>query len=177
MDNTPLPSPPPTLNSNQKFCHACAKVLHVSASLCPSCGAHQAGTQLPAPISQPSPTLAYKPVTPERTRADQRHCHGCGHIVHASAPACPKCGARQAGVGAALSPGSPTLKSRIAGVLLAFFLGGLGIHKFYCGKVGMGFLYLIFFWTWIPALIALVEGIVFLTNSNSDEEFTQKFCV
>ena len=29
-------------------------------------------------------------------------------------------------------------KSRIAAALLAFFLGGFGVHKFYLGKIGQG---------------------------------------
>ena len=48
-------------------------------------------------------------------------------------------------------------KSRIAAALLAFFLGGFGVHKFYLGKIGQGFLYLIFCWTFIPAIIAFIE--------------------
>lgn len=68
------------------------------------------------------------------------------------------------------------IKSRVTAVVLAFLLGGIGAHKFYCGKIGLGFLYLLFFWTWIPALIALVEGILYLVNSSNDEEFTTKYC-
>lgn len=45
--------------------------------------------------------------------------------------------------------------------LLAFFLGGLGIHRFYLGQ-WWGLLYLLFCWTFIPGLIAFVETIVFL---------------
>lgn len=46
--------------------------------------------------------------------------------------------------------------------LLAFFLGGIGIHKFYAGKTSSGILYLIFCWTFIPSFIALIEFIVAL---------------
>lgn len=58
--------------------------------------------------------------------------------------------------------------NKIAYVLLAFFLGGFGGHKFYSGKIGTGILYLIFSWTFIPSMIAFVEFIIALTKS-SDE--------
>ena len=45
-------------------------------------------------------------------------------------------------------------------VLLAFFLGYLGIHKFYVGKNWQGVLYILFTWTCIPALISFVECII-----------------
>lgn len=44
--------------------------------------------------------------------------------------------------------------------MLAFFFGGIGVHKFYAGKIGTGVLYLLFSWTLIPALIAFIEFIV-----------------
>ena len=34
-------------------------------------------------------------------------------------------------------------KSRIVALLLCFFFGGLGIHRFYVGKVGTGILWLL----------------------------------
>ena len=46
--------------------------------------------------------------------------------------------------------------------LLAFFLGGIGIHKFYAGKTGSGILYIVFCWTFIPAFIAFIEFIIAL---------------
>ena len=41
--------------------------------------------------------------------------------------------------------------------LLAFFLGGFGAHKFYFGQIGIGVLYAIFVWTFIPSIVALIE--------------------
>jgi TM2 domain-containing membrane protein YozV len=41
--------------------------------------------------------------------------------------------------------------------LLALFLGGLGAHHFYLGRTLAGVLSVIFFWTFIPAICALVE--------------------
>lgn len=55
----------------------------------------------------------------------------------------------------------------IAGVL-ALFLGGLGAHKFYLGKTGVGILYLCLCWTYIPAIISLIEAIRFFTSSEAD---------
>ena len=48
-------------------------------------------------------------------------------------------------------------RDEIAGVLLAIFLGGLGIHRFYLGETVPGILYLVFFWTGIPMIIGWVE--------------------
>ncbi len=53
-----------------------------------------------------------------------------------------------------------------------FFLVDLA-HKFYLGKIGQGFLYLIFCWTFIPSIIAFIEFIIYLCNS--DEEFARKY--
>ena len=48
--------------------------------------------------------------------------------------------------------------------LLAFFLGAIGIHKFYAGKTGMGILYLLFCWTFVPAVVAFIEFIIGLSK-------------
>ena len=52
--------------------------------------------------------------------------------------------------------------SKVAYVLLALFLGGIGIHNFYAGKTGLGILYLLFCWTLIPGIAALVQAIIAL---------------
>ncbi len=53
-------------------------------------------------------------------------------------------------------------RSLTIAALLALFLGGIGGHKFYLGQTKKGLLYLLFCWTLIPTLIALVELIVLL---------------
>ncbi len=50
-------------------------------------------------------------------------------------------------------------------VLLTFFLGGIGIHKLYLGKYLQAALYMLFFWTGIPGLIALVEFFIYIFSS------------
>ncbi len=64
-----------------------------------------------------------------------------------------------------INPAWP-IKSKVAAGLLAIFLGGLGIHKFYLGKTGMGILYLVLCWTYIPAIVGFIEGIIYLTSND-----------
>lgn len=62
-------------------------------------------------------------------------------------------------------------KDVTVGVLLALLLGGFGAHHFYTGRTGLGILYLAFFWTFIPAIVALVEAFFMpgrIRNYNSD---------
>jgi TM2 domain-containing membrane protein YozV len=60
-------------------------------------------------------------------------------------------------------------------VLLALFLGGLGFHRFYLGQTGMGVVYLLFSWTFVPAFIALFEALLLLLMS--EREFDMKYNV
>ena len=55
--------------------------------------------------------------------------------------------------------------NKFAYVLLTFFLGGIGIHKFYSGHIFLGILYLLFCWTGIPSLIAFIEFIISICKS------------
>jgi TM2 domain-containing membrane protein YozV len=49
-------------------------------------------------------------------------------------------------------------KDEVIGVLIAIFLGGLGIHHFYLRRDGLGLLYLLFSWTGIPMVIGWIEA-------------------
>lgn len=70
-----------------------------------------------------------------------------------------------------INPAWP-VKSKVAAGILAIFLGGIGVHKFYMGKIGMGILYLLFCWTGIPACVGFIEGIIYLCSN--DENFQLK---
>lgn len=58
-------------------------------------------------------------------------------------------------------------KSRGIAILLALFLGGFGIHHFYLDRPWIGIACLLFFWTFIPTIAALVEIVVMLLTSES----------
>jgi TM2 domain-containing membrane protein YozV len=93
-----------------------------------------------------------------------KYCVGCATSLHNSARSCPRCGAPQSAVGE---------KNRILAVVLALLVGGLGIHKFYLGRIIWGMIYFLFCWTFIPALVAFVEGIIYAFMS--DEAFHAKY--
>ena len=92
-------------------------------------------------------------------------CFACGQSIDARAEICPKCGVRQK-----RSAGS---KSRATAALLAFFLGTFGAHKFYLGHPILGIVYILFFWTFIPTIIAFIEFIIYICMS--DEAFAAKY--
>lgn len=60
------------------------------------------------------------------------------------------------------------MKNKFIAFLLAFFLGGFGAHKFYLGQPLWGIVYLVLCWTYIPSIIAFIEGIVYLCTSDKD---------
>lgn len=93
---------------------------------------------------------------------DTVYCRECGNKISRTAITCGNCGAEQNTGG----------RSKVAAGLLAIFLGGFGFHRFYLGQ-WWGIFYLLFFWAWLPGLIAFVEGIVFLCTSN--ESWNRKY--
>ncbi|MEE0928467.1 MAG: TIR domain-containing protein [Acutalibacteraceae bacterium] len=66
----------------------------------------------------------------------------------------------------------PVKNKYIAGAL-AIFLGSMGIHHFYLGKIGLGILHLLFCWTGIPAFVGFIQGIILFCNS--DQDFERKY--
>lgn len=88
---------------------------------------------------------------PPELAADQRTCHACGSMDKANEAICAQCGAR---------PRKPVNKTAL--LLFAFFLGGIGAHKFYLGKVWQGALCVLFSWTLIPTIVALIEFVIYV---------------
>ena len=93
-----------------------------------------------------------------------------------------------AALGGASSSAAPGSKNKLVAGLLAIFLGGFGIHKFYLGYTGPALVFLLtntvgwfltIFLLGLPnmvlGIIALIEGILYLTKS--DEDFEQTYVV
>lgn len=107
-----------------------------------------------------------------RKNSDEKFCADCAAVINTKAEICPKCGVRQTKqpLNFAVAENG---KSKLVAILLAVFLGFIGGHKFYLGQVGMGILYAVFFWTGIPAIVGLIEGVLLLIMP--DEVFNRKY--
>lgn len=100
----------------------------------------------------------------------EKKCSLCGHTVYITADICPNCGSYQN----PLRSASPGISGRrLKAVLLAFFLGSVGAHKFYLGRTAQGLIFLLFCWTFIPAIAGIIESVNYL--SLSDEAFEAKY--
>lgn len=128
---------------------------------------------------------------PRVKAVDEKFCSDCGEIIKLKAEICPRCGVRQLPPPAyvqappaqpdnAIKPTKsqpkeypPNGKDKGTAAILALLLGGLGVHKFYLGKSFQGLLYLLFCWTFIPAIIAFLEFFVLL--SMSKESFNKSY--
>jgi TM2 domain-containing membrane protein YozV len=91
-----------------------------------------------------------------------RFCQNCGQETDPKAELCARCGVRLAPLTV-----PETGKSRVAAGVLGVVLGGLGIHRFYLGYVGIGIAQIAVTlvtcgigWIW-----GFIEGILILTGS------------
>ncbi|MFM6988164.1 MAG: NINE protein [Arenimonas sp.] len=91
---------------------------------------------------------------------NEKYCTECGELINIKAEICPKCGVRQE---PAAKPAPANDNSRwIVALLLCWFLGVFGIHRFYTGHIAIGIVQLLTFgacgiWTLVDFII-LVSG-------------------
>ena len=134
-------------------CPQCGAPIDPGASECKFCGekliAQQAAQQVQQ-IQQTQPQIVYAQPQPQV-------------VIQQAAP-------QQVYV-SGINPSWP-VKSKVAAGVLGILLGGIGAHKFYMGKIGMGILYLLLCWTGIPEVVGFIEGIVYLCSN--DENFQLK---
>jgi TM2 domain-containing membrane protein YozV len=117
------------------YCRNCGKELVGTPDICMSCGA------------RPLSATAY--------------CPACGATTNAMAVICVKCGAGLEAKSTTVAS-NVSKKSRLVLVLLAWFLGTLGVHRFYAGKIGTGVTMLILtIIGWATIFIYLI-GLIFI---------------
>lgn len=84
-------------------------------------------------------------------------CSRCGAEINDKAVICIKCGEN---VGKLKRDNACASKSRLIYIILALFLGALGIHNFYAGRIGCAVAQLltslILGWLFIPLIFILI---------------------
>ena len=144
-------------------------------------------------INEAYRNLIYEDRYASYKRYNMGFCIKCGNQVADGVKYCPQCGA-ECSSNKEMQPSAneiqPTIvyvqapqqqsvyvhkvqKSKGIALLLCFFLGGLGIHQFYLGNTVQGVFYLLFSWTCIPAIIAIIDFIILLCMS--EKYFHQKY--
>ena len=113
-----------------------------------------------------------------------RSCQTCGTPIKnqwAARGFCADCGVKEA-TGYSVRPYPDHMqasvyygerKSRSISIGLALVLGGIGAHKFYLDKPGLGILYLMFAWTGIPPIIGIFEAVKYIKLE--EDEFQERF--
>jgi hypothetical protein len=103
---------------------------------------------------------AAQPQTPRN--AGEFYCRNCGALISTQALACPRCGAPTG----SLYGASP--KERVVALLLCFFLGVFGAHRFYVGKIGTAILMILTVGG--LGIWSLIDFIMIIVGSFTDKE-------
>lgn len=113
------------------ICHVCQTENNPDSLNCSQCGAllgkNETGNQN---TSNPSPPPSQQTF---------QYCRHCGKPIAFDGRFCPHCGKSFVSNAAA----DQSEKEWIVALLLCIFLGGLGLHRFYAGKIGTGILMII----------------------------------
>lgn len=124
------------------------------------------------PVEDQAPTFSginnahtHSPYTAPNSSSESTDyfCYKCGKNIAPGLAQCPYCRAPQIQF---------YRKEKATAGVLAFFLGGLGVHRFYLGQ-WWGIFYLIFWGTLIPSIVSFIEAFVFWFTSN--ERWNQKY--
>lgn len=149
-------------------CPECGREVSDKASSCPNCG---------TPIN----------------KGEKKFCLHCGGQIDKECIICPKCGKQvgeivnndkniiinnnnNASSSSSASASNNMLagniissKSRLVALLLCFFLGWLGIHRFYAGKIGTGILMIFLMFTGIGEIWWLIDFLLIAFGAFTDK--------
>ena len=128
---------------------------------------------------------------------ETKYCKFCGQVIDADCVVCPKCGKQveelkyskpdniiinnnnnvssSASASASASVGfgamsNVSTKSWLTTLLLCLFLGVIGIHRFYVGKIGTGILMILLHMTGISAIWAVIDLILIILGKFKDKQ-------
>lgn len=157
-----------------KYCEHCGLSLADKANFCRRCG--EAANYSAEAATAPLTNMAYPPQSTEYN-ADYKE-EPNARTEQEYAPPAPQKPNTQGGCYQGLNKEQvaenkkPFEPNRIVFSVLAIFLGGLGVHRFYTKSYASGVFFLILCWTFIPAIIGVIEGIISICNT--DEQFCER---
>lgn len=105
--------------------------------------------------------------------SDEMFCWSCGSLIKSRAEICIHCGVRvnqQPSMSGSqfggISSADYSEKSRVAAGVLGIVLGGLGVHRFYLGSIGIGILQIIvtIFTLGLGSIWGFVEGVIIIAG-------------
>lgn len=100
---------------------------------------------------------------------NEKYCSECGALINIKAEICPKCGVRQATFTNPTSPEITEQRNRwLTCLLLCWFLGVFGVHRFYTGHTAIGVLQLLTLGG--CGIWALIDFIIIVMGSYKDAE-------
>lgn len=94
---------------------------------------------------------------------NEKYCQECAAIINVKAELCPNCGVRQGSIVTDSNPKQSVDNSRwITCLLLCWFAGPFGVHRFYTGHIATGVIQLLTLggcgiWSFID-LIIIISG-------------------
>ena len=101
---------------------------------------------------------------------DEKFCSSCGALILKRAEICPKCGVRQPDAPVRpIVPENVSEKDWLTTLLLAIFLCGFGVHRFYVGKTGTGVLMILIGWA-TCGIWYLIDIIMIAVGKFTDSE-------
>lgn len=124
---------------------------------------------------------------------EKKYCKFCGQVIDADCVICPKCGkqveeikysrpdniiinnnnnASSSASASAMFGNASNVspKSWLVTLLLCLFLGIIGIHRFYVGKIGTGILMILLLMTGISAIWAIIDLILIILGKFKDKQ-------